>query len=128
MVEKMYSVTYIFFLMIRRPPRSTLFPYTTLFRSVFLKTFLRNTEDSLAQQTVRWLLESRIAKKGANGRKARVARAYAVASLLFEVLEKLADEVCIEVAQQQLRWGSVEPLVGKAQQQTKGVSVGTNGI
>src|SRR5260370_15337087 len=25
----------VFFLMIRRPPRSTLFPYTTLFRSVF---------------------------------------------------------------------------------------------
>src|SRR5439155_17152570 len=24
---------YIFFLMLRRPPRSTLFPYTTLFRS-----------------------------------------------------------------------------------------------
>src|SRR3712207_7161654 len=26
----------IFFLMIRRPPRSTLFPYTTLFRSQFV--------------------------------------------------------------------------------------------
>src|SRR3712207_7100012 len=26
---------YLFFLMIRRPPRSTLFPYTTLFRSDF---------------------------------------------------------------------------------------------
>src|SRR3712207_8783614 len=26
-------VLYFFFLMIRRPPRSTLFPYTTLFRS-----------------------------------------------------------------------------------------------
>src|SRR3712207_8903052 len=25
----------LFFLMIRRPPRSTLFPYTTLFRSAF---------------------------------------------------------------------------------------------
>src|SRR6201999_4590599 len=25
----------VFFLMIRRPPRSTLFPYTTLFRSVW---------------------------------------------------------------------------------------------
>src|SRR5256885_12135441 len=25
---------FLFFLMIRRPPRSTLFPYTTLFRSV----------------------------------------------------------------------------------------------
>src|SRR2546430_7536736 len=27
------SVVFFFFLMIRRPPRSTLFPYTTLFRS-----------------------------------------------------------------------------------------------
>src|SRR5258705_10231438 len=26
--------------MIRRPPRSTLFPYTTLFRSVFFDTFV----------------------------------------------------------------------------------------
>src|SRR3712207_8392784 len=31
----MYTcVMYFFFLMIRRPPRSTLFPYTTLFRSI----------------------------------------------------------------------------------------------
>src|SRR2546426_8500986 len=29
-----YEDCLIFFLMIRRPPRSTLFPYTTLFRSV----------------------------------------------------------------------------------------------
>src|SRR3712207_1332202 len=28
------SIGFFFFLMIRRPPRSTLFPYTTLFRSV----------------------------------------------------------------------------------------------
>src|SRR3989339_1107769 len=27
------SINSVFFLMIRRPPRSTLFPYTTLFRS-----------------------------------------------------------------------------------------------
>src|SRR5438094_4099530 len=26
---------FFFFLMLRRPPRSTLFPYTTLFRSIF---------------------------------------------------------------------------------------------
>src|SRR2546421_5629788 len=30
----MMSRPFFFFLMIRRPPRSTLFPYTTLFRSV----------------------------------------------------------------------------------------------
>src|SRR2546430_14149427 len=29
-----------FFLMIRRPPRSTLFPYTTLFRSHYLEVLL----------------------------------------------------------------------------------------
>src|SRR2546427_11327230 len=29
----LYSHLFFFFLMIRRPPRSTLFPYTTLFRS-----------------------------------------------------------------------------------------------
>src|SRR5258706_16322440 len=28
-----YNYIFFFFLMIRRPPRSTLFPYTTLFRS-----------------------------------------------------------------------------------------------
>src|SRR3712207_8986545 len=38
---------FFFFLMIRRPPRSTLFPYTTLFRSYVLPTFrrLRQGED-----------------------------------------------------------------------------------
>src|SRR5437660_12780120 len=30
---RVFSCCYFFFLMIRRPPRSTLFPYTTLFRS-----------------------------------------------------------------------------------------------
>src|SRR2546427_5370087 len=32
-VKSLYRYGYFFFLMIRRPPRSTLFPYTTLFRS-----------------------------------------------------------------------------------------------
>src|ERR1039457_1673948 len=31
--ENKWATTIFFFLMIRRPPRSTLFPYTTLFRS-----------------------------------------------------------------------------------------------
>src|SRR2546430_5649229 len=34
MVQLCSSVLFFFFLMIRRPPRSTLFPYTTLFRSI----------------------------------------------------------------------------------------------
>src|SRR2546430_10091664 len=33
MTHFFFAIIMIFFLMIRRPPRSTLFPYTTLFRS-----------------------------------------------------------------------------------------------
>src|SRR5260370_33818413 len=32
-ISPSFSLLFFFFLMIRRPPRSTLFPYTTLFRS-----------------------------------------------------------------------------------------------
>src|SRR5258707_6052669 len=32
--HSVHTNSYFFFLMIRRPPRSTLFPYTTLFRSI----------------------------------------------------------------------------------------------
>src|SRR5438552_10808562 len=41
-----YLVSYFFFLMIRRPPRSTLFPYTTLFRSCHV---LRGNESAEAR-------------------------------------------------------------------------------
>src|SRR3712207_7496347 len=37
---------FFFFLMIRRPPRSTLFPYTTLFRSL-IRAKLRNQRKTL---------------------------------------------------------------------------------
>src|SRR5207302_2665125 len=33
-----YSFTLLFLLLTRRPPRSTLFPYTTLFRSILRRT------------------------------------------------------------------------------------------
>src|SRR5687767_16016793 len=41
------SAILFFFLMIRRPPRSTLFPYTTLFRSQLLG---RQREDMLGRE------------------------------------------------------------------------------
>src|SRR5438874_12656165 len=37
------STRFFFFLMLRRPPRSTLFPYTTLFRSYKLITNVRSS-------------------------------------------------------------------------------------
>src|SRR5947209_15374653 len=46
-----YFVLSFFFLMIRRPPRSTLFPYTTLFRSLITDAEAA-AEHSLLRQTV----------------------------------------------------------------------------
>src|SRR3712207_8553178 len=44
----------IFFLMIRRPPRSTLFPYTTLFRSQVDDRRRRSRELARVQQQIRF--------------------------------------------------------------------------
>src|SRR3712207_8240384 len=47
----MNETIFFFFLMIRRPPRSTLFPYTTLFRSC-IKSVLEQTPPELASDIV----------------------------------------------------------------------------
>src|SRR5438105_14897103 len=44
------SYYFVFFLMIRRPPRSTLFPYTTLFRSKNIWTAPLPPETELSRQ------------------------------------------------------------------------------
>src|SRR5260370_30143381 len=48
----MHFFLFFFFLMIRRPPRSTLFPYTTLFRSVFQPECLTNALSSCTREQV----------------------------------------------------------------------------
>src|SRR3989454_8817057 len=44
------SAFLFFFLMIRRPPRSTLFPYTTLFRSARARGLERHTDFPVSQR------------------------------------------------------------------------------
>src|SRR5947209_8889167 len=39
-----------FFLMIRRPPRSTLFPYTTLFRSILVSVLPSNARPTIVRR------------------------------------------------------------------------------
>src|SRR5690349_24717937 len=46
-----FSYLHFFFLMIRRPPRSTLFPYTTLFRSAISGRWTRSRPP---QRTTSW--------------------------------------------------------------------------
>src|SRR6266480_6040097 len=53
MGKTMYFWSFFFFLMIRRPPRSTLFPYTTLFRSHQLARVLDDLINNALTYTVR---------------------------------------------------------------------------
>src|SRR5260221_10827870 len=67
--------------MIRRPPRSTLFPYTTLFRSSGLMVGLRKSRG------VRWL-----ASLGTSGTASRSAGVAAKTVSLIGLREKLRSE------------------------------------
>src|SRR3712207_9422537 len=46
MMDQLCNVL-LFFLMIRRPPRSTLFPYTTLFRSTLCEKYMEHEERAM---------------------------------------------------------------------------------
>src|SRR2546427_7300570 len=60
MYVTIYSLTFFFFLMIRRPPRSTLFPYTTLFRSQYhTAVFYRDSTQHRAADASKRRLEAR---------------------------------------------------------------------
>src|SRR5258707_3056786 len=88
-----------FFLMIRRPPRSTLFPYTTLFRSWKLSARTHRR----TRRTTRGLRLSHPARGGSLGRDRRSeehtselqSRQYLVCRLLLEkknISEQLLDQ------------------------------------
>src|SRR2546426_5215883 len=51
-------VFFFFFLMIRRPPRSTLFPYTTLFRSHGAQRLMRRADRLAAARALRHLVHA----------------------------------------------------------------------
>src|SRR5207253_8123787 len=91
-----------FFLMIRRPPRSTLFPYTTLFRSVHKNAALEKLEclaASLAPVTARKVRERlniyahQQDRKSTRLNSSHVAISYAVFCLKKKKTEEVVDTV-----------------------------------
>src|SRR3712207_9589704 len=93
-----------FFLMIRRPPRSTLFPYTTLFRSLGLRPHVVGTADveerllgHVVEVAVHDLLErvDRVADRREHARSEEhtselQSRQYLVCRLLLEKKKNIA--------------------------------------
>src|SRR5256885_6668515 len=60
--------------MIRRPPRSTLFPYTTLFRSIVFRRLRHPDRSPIHQQESLWgLVSSRVVLENAANRSGRAS-------------------------------------------------------
>src|SRR2546428_7612268 len=68
------------------------------------------------------------AGKGADRCSAHVPRADRIATVVFEVVEKLQDKRGVEVVDMQCRGFLARGLLDKVQQQTKGVTVARNGL
>src|SRR5689334_24177043 len=71
------AMSFFFFLMIRRPPRSTLFPYTTLFRSIAMPGGEGQTNAALLLST-RWPDEDHADRKSTRLNSSHSSISYAV--------------------------------------------------
>src|SRR3712207_7009992 len=91
----MLHLLYFFFLMIRRPPRSTLFPYTTLFRSVARERITVEKDVETERETVSdEVRRERVDIEGDDDRRSEEhtselqSRQYLVCRLLLEKKKK----------------------------------------
>src|SRR2546425_13343804 len=74
---------FVFFLMIRRPPRSTLFPYTTLFRSI-LNRSTSGRRWKLSEEKVKWHRSTKSYWRSEEHTSELQSLAYLVCRLLLE--------------------------------------------
>src|SRR3712207_8993706 len=74
--------------MIRRPPRSTLFPYTTLFRSAGSGVSCLNVQELAAANRSGWRSEAAVSSRGSEGARLlsqAMMRAHEAVSALFDM-------------------------------------------
>src|SRR2546423_6248178 len=95
------SVRAFFFLMIRRPPRSTLFPYTTLFRSGFLWRIIRRLASSW-RKFHRPRSRRRWKKRSEEHTSELQSLAYLVCRLLLEKKKKTLCDECLLITENNL--------------------------
>src|SRR5947209_13766771 len=85
---KLRFTLFFFFLMIRRPPRSTLFPYTTLFRSCHPSSVLYSALMPPCLTTFSHLFISLTMKRSEEHTSELQSRQYLVCRLLLEKKKK----------------------------------------
>jgi hypothetical protein len=85
-------------------------------------------EHVLALQSMGGLLQGDVSKEGMDGSQPGIAGASAVASIPFEMLEKLTDEGCIKILEHKVRGSSTESFGRETQKKTEGVTVSGYGV
>src|SRR3989442_12711195 len=75
---------FFFFLMIRRPPRSTLFPYTTLFRSSFIEEACARVRKQVGDQKLVLGLSGGVDSRSEEHTSELQSRPHLVCRLLLE--------------------------------------------
>src|SRR2546425_6734743 len=108
-----YMLIFFFFLMIRRPPRSTLFPYTTLFRSRSVRRRVRR-EGRWAHQRRDALRVERLSR---DGLRVPAQRHLRLAQLRSEEhtseLQSLAYLVCRLLLEKKKKMTSIDQAASK---------------
>src|SRR6266550_7330393 len=87
-LRKYFVVFIFFFLMIRRPPRSTLFPYTTLFRSTVWRTSAPSASATLASAGAPRILAAAPPPRSEEHTSELQSRLHLVCRLLLEKKKK----------------------------------------
>src|SRR2546429_7354116 len=93
---------FFFFLMIRRPPRSTLFPYTTLFRSpVMLKLTLPDKDDLYAEFVKHPRVVRVVALSGGDRKSTRLNSSHGYISYAVFCLKKKNEVILLLIQDEQ---------------------------
>src|SRR2546430_11088432 len=92
------SLPLFFFLMIRRPPRSTLFPYTTLFRSGSDGATLGSGEQGAVPSAPPPAPGSRLPAPDADRKSTRLNSSHSqISYAVFCLKKKTTDLICVHV-------------------------------
>src|SRR5256885_8547341 len=100
------DAVFVFFLMIRRPPRSTLFPYTTLFRSP------ASAEYMVSRTYLEWMTSLPWSKSsGTQAEEIDIKKAHAILNEDHYDLEKVKERILDYLAVKKLQPGMKGPIL-----------------
>ena len=90
--------------------------------------FGRYGQDPLYQGCMLRLVQGDIGEQRPDCRQAGIAGTDVVAALVLEMIEKVADEVGVEILERQVLWRLAEDLVGMIDKKPEGIAIAGDGV